>query len=311
MARGRTSDPPRRAVWPRPNALPTAGTISASVLFICLLTLGSASAQTSTGGCLAKIDGQAPTKLTRSDPLIVGPHAVVAITGQVPPKAASSHSKKIKTTTAVEVTTGVRGVTVKTIKTTGPSWGGHLNIDPYLRFGVGLYRVEVVATGTGGWTCRATAYVRLKGSPLSKPIGRAAVVLLGMGVVGALVSTKANSFKKPKGTWDKATDVFADAACLIVAVMIFYSFVAFPGVLGATAAGSTGQHLERRWGHGRTGLGFFSGLLAGIGATILAQQYAVWPITTTTGIGLPLALAILVAVRAHIGQPYKVQPKAT
>jgi uncharacterized protein len=313
LARSVAPDPVRRRRHLRPNAGPTAAALLSAAALVWLISLGSASAQTASGGCASTINGQSPTKLTRSNPLVVGANSMVVIAGQVPPK--HKDPRKVKATTAIQVTgiEGIGGVTVKKLTTTGAAWGGRVKIDPYFRFGVGLYRVEVVAAGTGGWTCRMTAYVRLKGSPLSKPIGRGALVALGLGMAGALVSTKANTLRKPAGTWDKATDVFADAACLIITVLIFYSLVTFGAVLSATAAAEAKPKpkLVRRWGHGHTGLGFFSGFIAGAGATVLAQQYAVWPLTMTTGIGLPLAFGGLAAARAYLGRPYKVQAKAS
>jgi hypothetical protein len=57
--------------------------------------------------------------------------------------------------------------------------------------------------------------------------------------------------------------------------------------------------------HGRPVVGFVSGLLFGLGATVLLWQYDVWLLDIVTAIVVPLVLAIAFAVYAYIGKPYR------
>ena len=62
--------------------------------------------------------------------------------------------------------------------------------------------------------------------------------------------------------------------------------------------------------HGHPILGFFSGLIAGLGAVVLAWQYAVWTLHIWNGIGIPVLLGLLGAVWAWIGKGYRIQVRA-
>lgn len=56
---------------------------------------------------------------------------------------------------------------------------------------------------------------------------------------------------------------------------------------------------------GRPLLGFFSGLVGGLGAAVLLQQYAYWPLTIGTVVVFPNLVAVLTALRAWRGRPFK------
>jgi hypothetical protein len=62
----------------------------------------------------------------------------------------------------------------------------------------------------------------------------------------------------------------------------------------------------RVWRRGRPILGFFSGLVFGIGVSVLLWQYNVWLLTTVTAIVVPVVLGILFGIYAWIGRPYAV-----
>jgi uncharacterized Tic20 family protein len=63
---------------------------------------------------------------------------------------------------------------------------------------------------------------------------------------------------------------------------------------------------RRIWAHGHPIAGFLSGLLLGIGVTVLMQQFAVWPLTIITAIVLPVVVALICAIRGYLGRPYRV-----
>lgn len=61
----------------------------------------------------------------------------------------------------------------------------------------------------------------------------------------------------------------------------------------------------RRSGH--PVLGFFSGLLGGLGAVVLVWQYGVWTLQIWNVVGIPLLLAVLIAIAAKRGRVYQIQ----
>jgi hypothetical protein len=63
------------------------------------------------------------------------------------------------------------------------------------------------------------------------------------------------------------------------------------------------SHVRRR---GHWILGFFSGLLFGLGATVLLWQYNVWLLNILTAIVIPVAVGILVALVAWRGGGYTI-----
>jgi hypothetical protein len=62
---------------------------------------------------------------------------------------------------------------------------------------------------------------------------------------------------------------------------------------------------KRTWVRAHPIAGFFFGLLLGLGITLLLQQFGRWPLTIFTVIVFPLFVAVLVAIRAWFGRPYK------
>jgi hypothetical protein len=52
--------------------------------------------------------------------------------------------------------------------------------------------------------------------------------------------------------------------------------------------------------------GFVTGLLFGLGGSVLVQQSGYWTLNTRTGIVIPLLAATLSALRSWAGRPYRV-----
>lgn len=81
--------------------------------------------------------------------------------------------------------------------------------------------------------------------------------------------------------------------------------VAAVGLVGTLLARGLRKPEEGRK-RGHPIYGFLFGLLLGVGGTVLLQQYAVWPLTVITAFVVPGAVAVLGAIHAWIGRPYRV-----
>lgn len=331
LVRTGTSDPVRRASRaPRPSGLRTGSVLLAGVGLLLLVLSATALAQGVSGGCSADVNGRDPATLTRSDPLVVREGDVVAVQGTVPPEVQSLPRDQVQSTTIVTVSVieGVGGVSSSSHPGQGYTWGGSVNVDDYLRWGVGLYLVEGAATGTPEWSCTGTGYVRLEGNPLTKPIGQAAAGLVVAGGLGALA---AGGFKRPpddahpsaegvKSDFGKDVDQalgiepkrpsFWDrdlrGNALVEAGCFFFLFgpLAFEKGIGAAAVASR-RSPNRVWVHGHPVWGAICGLVLGLGIAVLGQQYALWPLTVFTAIVFPLYAAVVCGVRARLGRAYR------
>lgn len=300
-----------------------------------MLMLGltaAAFAQGVSGGCTADVNGRDPVTMTRGDPLVVREGDVVAVNGMVPPEIQTLPRDQVQsnTTITVSIIEGVAGVSSSNHPGQGYTWGGPVDVDEYLKWGVGLYRVEGVATGTPGWTCSGSGYVRLDGNPLTKPIGQAGAGLVVAGGVGALASTRskrrlddatpsAEDVKqdfgrdvdaalglKPRRTsiWERDLrgNAFVEAGCF------FFLFgplaLEGSGPLGAAVVAGS-RSAARVWVRGHPIWGAISGLALGAGLAVLGQQYALWPLTVLTGIVFPVYAAVVCGVRARLGRAYR------
>jgi hypothetical protein len=169
--------------------------------------------------------------------------------------------------------------------------------------------------------------VELKdGNPLGKPVGGGAAGLTFASLLGAYAASRGgqpaadNPYymgddEATRDDEDRASDYLeadgpyefiAGFGCLILLVIaIGASFLARDiGVGAAAVAGRTGIG-GRVWSHGNPFLGFVSVLFLGIGATVLLQQFAVWPLTIVTAIVFPVVVAVICSLRAWLGRPYK------
>ena len=344
MANRRVADPVHRTRWwrPRPNAVPTFFAVLSLSGLVVVMTAGIAEAVGVSGGCTATINGKDPSQLDSDHPLVVHKGETVQVTGTAPSQFAGQAGQTSNTHIEVKLIDGVFGVTSSDHPGHGPQWGGTQNVDKYLKYGVGLYHVVGHADGSPGWKCDGDGYVQLKdGNPLGKPIGAGAAGLAVIGGAGALLSARAGapdagdsgtsaaaltgdggSDDADERTADDMADVvdpdgsleaiFGFGCLLLIAVLVGGAFLAKTvGVSGAAAmAAGTGEPKRRIWSHGHPIAGFIFGLLGGIGITLLMQQFAVWPLTIVTAIVFPIVVALVCAVRAYLGRPYKVVPRA-
>jgi len=332
----RAADPVRRThrMRPRPNTLPTMLSVVALSGFLVVVTAGIAQAVGVNGGCTAKLNGVDPASLDSDHALVVKKGGFVRFVGTVPPSVQSAPKQQLVSNTHIDVdiVTGLGGVTSSDHPGHGPIWGGQESVDKYLKYGVGLYHVTGKATGgPGGWSCDGDAYVELKdGNPLGKPVGGAAAGVTLIGLLGAAYASRAPAPSPDDGSYIGSTDDEKDAedfatsdiqksgddfaaslGCLLL--IIIATGAAFLGKdIGAAAVGATG--LSRRpgrriWSHGHPVFGFISGLLLGIGVTVLLQQFAVWPLTIVTAIVFPVVTAVICSLRAWLGKAYQVAPR--
>jgi uncharacterized membrane protein YoaK (UPF0700 family) len=98
------------------------------------------------------------------------------------------------------------------------------------------------------------------------------------------------------------------ACLLLILIAITATFITADAAAGAVGAASSRRRPRnsRIWSHGHPVLGFISGLVMGLGITVLLQQFAVWPLTIVTAIVFPIVVAVICAIRAYMGRPYKV-----
>ena len=326
----RVADPVRRPHrWRlRPNTLPTMLSILALSGFVVVVTAGIAEAVGVNGGCTASINGHDPSALTSDHPLVVHKGESVGVTGTIPSSVPNPSQVASNTHIEVEVVVNVFGVTSSDHPGHGPQWGGTQNVDNYLKYGVGLYHVIGHASGTGGWSCDGDAYVQLKdGNALGKPIGGAAAGLTVLGLLGAAYASTAPQpdanadYITPPGGEERAAEneatsmvrdsgdnAIASLGCLLlILIAIGIAFIG-DGWFGmsAVAGPGLGSNKGRRiWSHGHPIVGFISGLLLGIGVTVLMQQFAVWPLTIMTAIVFPILTAVICSLRGWLGRSFR------
>lgn len=289
--------------------------------------------------------------MTRSDPLVVSEGEKVSVKGTVPGSVASLPEDQIKSSTTIHVSgiEGVVGFTSEVHPGTGPTWGGSVGVDDYLKWGVGLYLVSGEASGTPGWTCTGEGYVKLDGNPLSKPIGQGAAALTGIGAAGVALSGRpkkkptAQDLKEdfgrdldaiigvggqpsaapPPGPDDRAgwglehdlrQDVFILSGCLFFLLgPLAVNTIARSNGAGnvfVMAATGGGSGNRRVWARGRPVSGAIFGLVGGLGVAVLGQQFALWPLTIFSAIFTPIWYAVVCGVFAWIGRPYRVVQKS-
>ena len=348
LAVRRAPDPHQRARRrrPRANTLPTAFAVLALSGFVVVVTAAVANAVGVTGGCTATVNGADPSSLTKNNPLVVHKHEAVQFTGTAPSSVAGGQQTS-NTHIDVEVIDGVYGVTSSDHPGTGAQWGGTQAIDNYLKYGVGLYHVKGIASGSGGWTCTGDAYVQLvDGSPLSHPIGEAAAAVAGLGALGAAASGFGGSgdatyaddspedhptedpLKKfdpeygmtpvekadrhmTRAVTDSPTAGVSALGCIGLLILTALVANGAQGLLGATAAVPAAPARRRVWVRGHPVLGTISGFFLGIGLTVLLQQYAYWPLTIVTAIIFPIVVAIVCGLHAYLGTPKKLASAPT
>jgi hypothetical protein len=320
--------------------VPTAFAILAISGFVVVVTAGIAQAVGVTGGCKVTVRGVDPSSMTKKHPLVVHKGETVQVDGTAPAGVPVQANDPNVTIIHIAIIEGIYKANTTAEPGHGPHWGGSKNVDNYLKYGVGLYKVT--GTGTGrGWDCDGSGYVKLKdGNPLGKPTGDAALVLSLLGLGGTALSSRggkpdagaddspsdetaenstgANEFvddvvnDRPVADYtpDAPNEAVAGLGCL---ALIVVACLGMAGAIGgnltpmAVAAGGRARRApkSRVWVHGHPILGFVSGLVAGVGITVLAQQFAMWPLTILTAIVFPIIVGLICAVRAYLGRPYK------
>jgi putative component of membrane protein insertase Oxa1/YidC/SpoIIIJ protein YidD len=339
LARRVSQDPVGRRWRFRPNSVRTIFAVAALTGMIWLFAASLASAQSLTGdGCQATMNTRSPAGMTKSNPLVVKEGGSVSVNGTVPASIASLPPDQITSSTSIEISfiEDLAKITRDVRQGTGPQWGGSVSVDPYLRFGGGLYKAAGIGSGTPGWSCTADGYIKLDaGNPLTTPAGIAGTTLAVAGGGMALFSTRSKetpsaspgegpTADEVKGDFgrdvdnvlgvepkpDRSADFAASLGCVAAALLSAIGlgpvddpdFYRNPFGAGAIAMGSS----RRVWMKGHPIAGFFSGLVAGLGLTVLAQQFAIWPLTIVTAIAFPTLVGLLSALRAWRGKPYKV-----
>jgi putative component of membrane protein insertase Oxa1/YidC/SpoIIIJ protein YidD len=182
----------RRRRWRfRPNTIPTVFAVFALSGIVVVTTAAMAEAVGVTGGCNVTIRNHDPATMTKDNPLTVHRGEVVSVTGQAP-AAVQAAGGQIQTHTYVQVSfiEGLAEPKSEVDDGTGPTWGGHRNVDDFMDNAVGLYKVTGVSFGKG-WRCDGSGYIKLSdGNPLSKPVGEAALGVAVVGAAGAALSAR-------------------------------------------------------------------------------------------------------------------------
>ena len=335
VARGTHDPAPKPPVRRRPNAVRTASFALLLGGLTVLLSTGLAFGQGISGGCKGTANGRPPATLTQNNPLTVGKGEVVRIAGTAPARASGqtyldyniSFISGIFETDSRQELHGV-----------GRRWSGRVNVDDYLGYGSGLYEVTgVVTTTTSSYRCPVTFYVYLDGN---KAIGIAGAAIAGVGALGTVAAgrgkpprvdptpaagegadgdvtvdslgkdlsrdvDKLAGVKKDAGA--NAINSIASWGCLLAFFIALFQEAEF--LLGAmipiTALRSEGT--ERRvWSKGKPVLGTISGLVMGLGITVAAHQFGLWPLTIMTACVFPLLCAVVGGLRGWRGTAYKV-----
>ncbi len=283
-----------------------------ALLIVCASALGLAWALASVRTASAEINGPCGATLngvdiasvnsgTRSDDIGVSEHGSVPI---LMTSATGFRSHKIQLEFAG------RRWTVSNQQDDGSNtFSDSVNVDDYATYGVGLYKVIGVATLTDGSTCSGAATVDVSGNPLATVAGAVAVATVAVGTVGA-VATGAGSLGALGGLEDVVKNAFREdqlrreeeagaddrlrtagiiiealegnpmrlLGCLgtLAMMVVMLPFMAIAGGGGGAGEAPTSKALPRaRWTPHITLLGMLSGLLAGVGATVLLQQYSI------------------------------------
>ena len=337
-----THDPVHRAkLLRRPNSARTAfATLFLGGLLV-LFTSGLALGQGVGGGCSGTANGRSPAAMTFGDPLVVGEGENVQIRGQAPGGRARG---KTYLSYSIALVDGISNIDTRTeLHGEGANWRGTVNVSDYLRYGSGKYRVEgTVTTTEGSYTCPVSFYVFLDGNKIIGIVGAGMAGAGGLGVLRAARAPGPGEKEAPMFEPDSDPDeeveqreqikeqlkphnlanLTADSGCLIIAIIDAL-------IIKASPTGYSGPTLEDYnrpvapienlilalpgaasitiWRKGRTGLGFFCGLLFGLGATVAGQQFGYWTLNPVSLFAVPVFSAIAGSVRARRGKAFKAE----
>ena len=337
LTRRMTHDPvTRSARGPRPGLVRTGFAVLALAGFVGLLVAAAvpnrASADPVTGGCSGGGNGRSADSMTRGNPLVLKEGETFSAEGSVPAAYASGSPRSV-THVEIFIVKGLFSRKTEDHVSTGDTWSSNsVKVDDYFNrnWGLGLYRFEITNTGPG-WVCRLTGYVKLEGNPLTTAIGiagAAGTVAGAAGVAGAGFAKRRPSpldigfeaydaanppSAPPVGGQPQGPDEHREMCpiCLFgwpflpCVVMLMLPLMVMP-LFGAGGGGAAGSVVWRKivFRRGRPVLGFVSGLIFGLGVSILLWQYAVWTLSVVTIIVVPLAAAVIGTVRA-LFRPYR------
>ncbi|MCW2544100.1 MAG: rane protein insertion efficiency factor YidD [Frankiales bacterium] len=288
------------------------------------------------GGCIMTINGGDVSRFNRNHPLVVHKGQRIQVAGLAPqvirnaPEPADAHSyfrfeiDIVDPFTYSETTPQATGVR---------QFDTSRNVDQYLKYGAGLYRVngaaEGIVAGKTVYRCDGTFYIKMDGNTAA---GFIAGALAAAGVAGAATSSGKTDWatgdvvpEDPDGpTTDQiATSATGDAVKELTpdrkanqqnAVAAFGCFAVLIGYLFGTDGGDAGFAMmaatadkpkgRRVWRRGHPIRGFFSGLFMGLGLTVFMQQRGYWILTWQNTIAVPLALAVLFAFKGWRGKAF-------
>jgi putative component of membrane protein insertase Oxa1/YidC/SpoIIIJ protein YidD len=321
--------------------------VAAVLLLSGIVTLGTAGLASAVaaptgvtvGGCRATIDGGDITAFNRNHPLNVSKGQSVVVQGLAPQdirniqgEPAGSHWSSVLEISLVSPATysvdSKGGSGYRTFTSTQ-------NVDTYLKYGSGLYRVTVHATGAVSgppvWTCAATFYVKLHGGQAGA-WGAGAVAVIGLGGI-ATASGKtdwaSSDVVPPDEQYGKMADdpkrsdelvaeansenVSASRQQFLCLVAILIYMLSTKGGLAAAAVTGLGggpgpDDPPGRvfWRRGHPVRGFVGGLFAGLGLAVLMQQLGYWILTWENTIAFPLVLALASGWRGWRGRAFRV-----
>ncbi|MBK5306941.1 MAG: membrane protein insertion efficiency factor YidD [Frankiaceae bacterium] len=294
------------------------------------------------GGCAASINSVDISAFNRNKPLLVKKGQRVVVNGVAPREFLSAPDLPGASTAAfidVELISPFSKSTTPKVTDGYRQFQSVTNVDDYLKYGSGLYRVTVHATGTANgtqrWACSATFYAKLSGD------GRAAFVAgllgaLGLGAaatasgktdwavgdeipplqegpdVSQLTKETANAVAAeitPDGQANREANREAMLGCLVVlALFAFGRGETTSRIFGSAAfalRGSKRQPDGRRfWRRGHTVRGFLGGVLAGLGLTLFLQQRGYVYLTWQNTIVFPLLLGLIAGWRGWRGKAF-------
>lgn len=228
----------------------------------------------------------------------------------------------------------------------GTSWTETVRIDDYNWATSGLYEVTGSATLSDGSTCSGAALINVTKNPLTTVAGAAAAATMAVGVGGVAASSVntavqgrrasrkiedwvANEIESPGGGQQRSqSDLMSgfnatlDTLDLFGPLFSFCLLAALPGLILTGAAMATpeggqpppsGARLRRAsWKPRITVVGMLGGLLGGLGAAVLLQQYGVSPLTpaqAVVGLLAGLAAGIIIPSLVHLWSVMRVNGK--
>jgi hypothetical protein len=252
------------------------------------------------GGCSASLNGHNlnNVSISRGTYVSVGKDDVVPMTMNAPAGTKFSELHIYYTIAGADVD-------IYDAPANGDTWSHNVDIHSFARFGVGFYDLKGVGEFVGGGSCDGEALIKVTGDPLVTLAGDAGAGATVAGVLGMLGAglaakpggdggtgpggavTQQDVAKDEEHERDKARypedynpeDAVDDATsgrCFLFGVVALIALplllLAGTGALAMAIAVPAVKAKQRSWPFA---LGAFSGLLTGLGAGVLLQEYAI------------------------------------